>query len=76
MLPALKPSQIAIVSPNLECRNGDLVAVNLKSGGKVLTELKLKADQIHLIQYNDEDLIVKKSDLFWCYPIMWIKTRL
>jgi len=75
MRPAFKPGHMVIVSPNLECQNGDIVVAHLKSNGNILGELYLKSTMVTLIKYNDDDIYVPRSELRWCYPVIWHKRR-
>jgi len=77
MSPAFKSGQMVIVSPNLECQEGDVVVANLKNNGNILGELKYTPTKIKFKKYNPSvsDIVVAKDELIWCYPVVWHKRR-
>lgn len=75
MRPAFKPGQIVIVSPKLECQNGDVVVANLKNHGHILGEIIISSEKATLTKYNADDIVFSLKELIWCYPVVWHKRR-
>ena len=75
MRPAFKRGHMVIVSPNMECQNGDVVVADLKKNGKILGEIHRKNGEITLKKYNADDIIIPEKELRWCYPVVWHKRR-
>ncbi|MBT7930123.1 S24 family peptidase [Candidatus Peregrinibacteria bacterium] len=77
MLPMLKPGYKVIASPNLECRNGDLVVAKLKNQDSTIKEIYFETDHVILKSWNTDykDLKIHKKDLEFCHPIVWFRTN-
>lgn len=72
MFPALKPGMLCVVSPNLECQSGDLALVKTKDGDTRIKEVRFNMDSITMLSYqNNQSETLAKSEIEWCYPVVW-----
>ena len=55
MYPTLRPGMFCVVSPNTECRSGDLAVIKFKDGTATIKEVHFKDDNIiELRSYNNK----------------------
>ena len=73
MKPAFRHYQRIICSPNIEAQTGDRCVIGLKSGARLIAEVRFNGEEIHLKKYNDTDIHVKKEDVEFIYKIVWAK---
>ena len=73
MKPAFRHYQRIICSPNIEAQTGDRCVIGLKSGARLIAEVRFNGEEIHLKKYNDTDIHVKKEDVEFVYKIVWSK---
>jgi phage repressor protein C with HTH and peptisase S24 domain len=73
MKPAFRHYQRIICSPNIEAQTGDRCVIGLKSGERLIAEVRFNGEEIHLKKYNDTDIHVKKEDVEFIYKIVWAK---
>ena len=73
MKPAFRHYQRIICSPNIETQTGDRCVIGLKSGARLIAEVRFNGEEIHLKKYNDTDIHVKKEDVEFIYKIVWAK---
>ncbi len=73
MQPLLKPGMLCIASPNLECRNGDMVVVRTSDNNTRIKFIYFKNDKIVLKSQNPnyDDVEIKRKDLMFCHPVIW-----
>lgn len=74
MSPALKPGMFCIVSPNTECKSGDMAVVKFRDGCATIKEVYFKDSEIELRSYNHdyETKTVHKSELASPpSPVVW-----
>jgi len=73
MLPAFKPHQKVIVSPNVRCQTGNRGLVKLKDERVLIAEMRFNGDEVTLIKYNDENIKAARKDIVFCHKIVWVK---
>jgi|19_taG_2_1085344.scaffolds.fasta_scaffold00950_21 SOS-response transcriptional repressor LexA len=74
MFPALKPGMFCVISPNTECKSGDMAVVQFRDGCSTIKEVHFKNNEIELRAYNDdyETKTVNRSELvFPPAPVVW-----
>jgi len=73
MIPALRPQQRVVVSPNVPVENSDRVVVGLKNGKRLVAEWRKLDSHIELVKYNGENITVEFSEIEFVYKIVWIR---
>jgi len=73
MIPALRPQQRVVVSPNVPVENSDRVVVGLTDGRKLVAEWRKLDSHIELIKYNGANITVEFSEIDFVYKIVWIR---
>ena len=73
MKPAFRHYQRIICSPNIEAQTGDRCVIGLKSGERLIAEVRFNGEEIHLKKYHGTDIHVKKEDVEFVYKIVWSK---
>ena len=73
MIPALRPQQRVVVSPNVLVENSDRVVVGLKNGKRLVAEWHKHDGHVELIKYNGKNITVKIADIDFVYKIVWIR---
>ena len=77
MSPRFEPGDVVIVSPVTEVINGDYAVCRLENGDSMAKKVKFKGDEVILESVNPSypPMIMPKSNLLFCYKIVWIKPK-
>jgi len=72
MRPFLLPGSRVCVSPNMECNTGNRAVIGLKSGERIIAEVKMD-EEIKLIKYSAHDMTISRENIDFLYPIVYVK---
>jgi len=72
MRPFLLPGSRVCVSPNMECNTGNRAVIGLKSGERIIAEVKMD-EEIKLIKYSAPDMTISRENIDFLYPIVYVK---
>jgi len=73
MKPAFRHFQRVICSPNIKVGTGDRCVVGIKTGEKLIAEVRFNGDDLHLKKYNADDLHINMDSVEFIYKIVWTK---
>jgi len=73
MKPAFRHFQRVICSPNIKVGTGDRCVVGMKTGEKLIAEVRFNGDDLHLKKYNADDLHINMDSVEFIYKIVWTK---
>ena len=73
MKPAFRHHQRVICSPNIDAGTGDRCVIGLKTGEKLIAEVRFDGDDLHLKKYNADDLHINMQSIEFIYKIVWTK---
>jgi len=73
MKPAFRHFQSVICSPNIKVGTGDRCVVGMKTGEKLIAEVRFNGDDLHLKKYNADDLHINMDSVEFIYKIVWTK---
>ena len=73
MKPAFRHHQRVICSPNIDAETGDRCVIGLKTGEKMIAEVRFDGDDLHLKKYNADDLHINMESVEFIYKIVWTK---
>ena len=74
MEPAYYHHQRVLCSPNVEIHVGARCVIGLKSGERIVAEIKKMTDgKVYFKKYNAEDITLSREEIEFMYKIVWTK---